>query len=1264
MQLPTSLQDENVFINSMELVQVLHGIKRTLENDDYKNSKIDEITEKIEGQQYGIAFCGHFSAGKSTLINDLLGEYLLPASPIPTSANVVKMMSGLPRIIVEFATSTKQSINGMYDHEVIQQYCKDGDNVTKLTIYSDQHGLPKDLFILDTPGIDSTDDAHKLAAESALHIADIVVYMMDFNHVQSEMNYTFLKEMNRRYKKLIIVVNQIDKHQRAEMSFEEFKTHTIQSIENEKITFEAIFFTSAVNRLYPNNELNKLKSYLEQVIAKRQQLLPVSVWKEVFFLLTEYEQWLRSSYKSRYTQFQELLSPYHIYDESFLRAELEQMKMATKPHSEVIEECEETFLLQFNTLLNNANLMPYHTRNLARDFLEAEQIGYKVRGLFTAKKTKMERERRREALFRELNDNAVTYIDIHLKDMFFKLLKNYQIRDNNLIQAVHKFAGQLQLDVIVKSQKKGALYTHEYVLNFSKTLMEEVKLHYRKKANELLGLTIETLNKTLLHQTKEKIRKRDDLERKMAACVGIREMNEEIETKVRKIVEKLEAIVDHSGTNSVYENSLISFKFKERSETKEQKRKCINLSELGSERVDVKSLHFKDEKERRLRAAVHIENMGKIIEKLPSMKRIGENFFQQSKRLKEKKFTIALFGAFSAGKSSFANALVGANVLPVSPHPTTATINRILPPTDEDPHGTIYVFYKKEELVLSEVNEVLRIVNKSIASLDELKLLFEEREKKRKEVEESDDEEKNEDEQADLFELLNPNQLQYLTFIMEGYHEMNERFGKSVSVSNDKYKKLVATERFAACIERIDVFYDSLIARQGITLVDTPGANSSHARHTELAFNFIKHADALVFVTYYNHAFSRSDKEFLIQLGRVKNCFETDKMYFIINAADLAQSQEEMKLVTSHVEKNLLQCGIRFPQIYPVSSQLALLAKVEKQRPLTKDEKEQYKMFLQDDKERKGYEYSGIAAFDASFYSYIITELTNVAIRAADEDIIQLSHTLKKWYEDANKGEASKRLQRDTLRQVIATKKAEIISESFGVEEQFVRQEIQELFYYVKQRVFYRYFDEFKELINPTNFTNEANFSQQLRLGVHGVLQFLSHDLLQELRATTFRLEVYIKKCLNDIEMHIVGHILKEDDFSLLRYEMTPLEEVKFQSFSPIQVSDFDEEMKEYVDIKTFFIDKGHQRLRDKVEERLRSPVDEYLQTFRDDLEEIALNWFQAEVAALKSHHISELEQYEQEIERVLSDQTQSILIDKVISEVGKEHRQLTTYVE
>ncbi|MDT2275627.1 dynamin family protein [Paenibacillus larvae] len=81
----------------------------------------------------------------------------------------------------------------------------------------------------------------------------------------------------------------------------------------------------------------------------------------------------------------------------------------------------------------------------------------------------------------------------------------------------------------------------------------------------------------------------------------------------------------------------------------------------------------------------------------------------------------------------------------------------------------------------------------------------------------------------------------------------------------------------------------------GVRIVDTPGADSINARHTGVAFNYIKNADAVWFVTYYNHAFSQADREFLLQLGRVKDSFELDKMFFVVNATDLASSKKNFK---------------------------------------------------------------------------------------------------------------------------------------------------------------------------------------------------------------------------------------------------------------------------------------------------------------------------------------------------------------------------------
>lgn len=128
----------------------------------------------------------------------------------------------------------------------------------------------------------------------------------------------------------------------------------------------------------------------------------------------------------------------------------------------------------------------------------------------------------------------------------------------------------------------------------------------------------------------------------------------------------------------------------------------------------------------------------------------------------------------------------------------------------------------------------------------------------------------------------------------------------------------------------------------------------------------VKHADALLFVTYYNHAFSKADREFLLQLGRVKDAFSLDKMFFIINAADLAQSKEELEAVISYMNGELARFGIRFPRLYALSSRLALAEKTGAEpgpRGVLAD--------------------SGLSAFETDFFRFLTEELAEVAVESA-----------------------------------------------------------------------------------------------------------------------------------------------------------------------------------------------------------------------------------------------------------------------------------------
>ena len=161
------------------------------------------------------------------------------------------------------------------------------------------------------------------------------------------------------------------------------------------------------------------------------------------------------------------------------------------------------------------------------------------------------------------------------------------------------------------------------------------------------------------------------------------------------------------------------------------------------------------------------------------------------------------------------------------------------------------------------------------------------------------------------------------------------------------------------------------LTRMGVTLVDTPGADSINARHTGVAFDYIRNADAILFITYYNHAFAKADREFLIQLGRVKDAFELDKMFFIVNAIDLASTMNEEEEVKDYVSLRITT--IRYS--FPTSIRCVKFNGIKG--------KSRSKMNFQ----------SGMAPFEDAFHHFLNDELMGIAVQALQEEVEKTAST-------------------------------------------------------------------------------------------------------------------------------------------------------------------------------------------------------------------------------------------------------------------------------
>ncbi|GMA49595.1 hypothetical protein GCM10025857_09520 [Alicyclobacillus contaminans] len=295
------------------------------------------------------------------------------------------------------------------------------------------------------------------------------------------------------------------------------------------------------------------------------------------------------------------------------------------------------------------------------------------------------------------------------------------------------------------------------------------------------------------------------------------------------------------------------------------------------------------------------------LSRLPELAGAMAQLAELREQLRQRRHQVAVFGAFSTGKSSLINALLEQPILVVSPNPTTAAITQIsaAPPEDDT---VACVTAKTAEQLWTDVHQSLVALHQDAENLEEAIAMAERL-------------------SPSAFAPAARRYVSFLKAVARGYAEMKPFIGTTWRVDQTGLRRFTAEEQYACFVQEVSLFtHAPLLTETGMILVDTPGVDSIHRRHTDVAFRYMQSADAILFVLYYTHAFSRADKEFLGQLAAVQDIVGTDKLFVVINAVDLATDAEERRAVRERVEKELRQLGIARPRVYEVSSQLAFVA--------------------------------------------------------------------------------------------------------------------------------------------------------------------------------------------------------------------------------------------------------------------------------------------------------------------------------------------------
>jgi small GTP-binding protein len=166
--------------------EALAGFQLALAEFDLPREALDSLQKAILqlDELFLIVFVGEFNAGKSALINALLGQKVLAEGATPTTSRVTLIKWG--------EQAAEQVVDENY------------------AIYTYPLPLLKELNIVDTPGTNAVIRQHERLTDEFVPRSDLVLFITSADHPLTESERQFLERILTWGKKVVFVLNKVD----------------------------------------------------------------------------------------------------------------------------------------------------------------------------------------------------------------------------------------------------------------------------------------------------------------------------------------------------------------------------------------------------------------------------------------------------------------------------------------------------------------------------------------------------------------------------------------------------------------------------------------------------------------------------------------------------------------------------------------------------------------------------------------------------------------------------------------------------------------------------------------------------------------------------------------------------------------------------------------------------------------------------------------------------------------------------------------------
>lgn len=188
------------------------GHLKALARDESRRN-LAEVETKLTEEVFNLVILGQFKRGKSTFINALLGEELLPTAIIPLTSVVTIIQYG-PKVSVrvQFLDGHEEEIQlqNLPDYITERGNPENRKGVREVTLFHPSSYLKDGVRIIDTPGVGSVYRHNTDVAYRYLPYVDAGIFIVSADPPLSESEHQFLQDIRDYVHKIFFVVNKID----------------------------------------------------------------------------------------------------------------------------------------------------------------------------------------------------------------------------------------------------------------------------------------------------------------------------------------------------------------------------------------------------------------------------------------------------------------------------------------------------------------------------------------------------------------------------------------------------------------------------------------------------------------------------------------------------------------------------------------------------------------------------------------------------------------------------------------------------------------------------------------------------------------------------------------------------------------------------------------------------------------------------------------------------------------------------------------------